>query len=326
VSEAVEGFHVAAVLAGLDDLGVLDALTAPRTARAVANALHVDSELLRLCLELLAGRTDVIDAAGGRYVVTPAWDAHAKATIRQYVRAYGAPSLQLPWVLGDPRAGADLVDLPAHARSYAGAPTVASLVADVVLQLDLVPTLDLGCGPASLLVGLARRHEGFVGWGVDANAEMGAEARRTADAEGFGDRITILDGDVLDPAAVYSAVGAGVRSITAVSLLNGLWGSAPSGATVTRWLASLADAFPGRALIVADYFGRLGHVPPPWPPGVAVHDLVQALTGQGVPPPDHDAWRAAYDRAGVRLLHMIEDERSTFFIDVLHLPGHGTRT
>lgn len=332
IGDAVEGFHVAAVVAGLDRLGVLDAMAAPATPADLAGPAGVDAGLLALCLEYLAGRSDVVERHGDRYAVTPAWDGYARASVRQYVGAYGPLSAGLAAVLRDPAAGAALVDRGEQARSYAEAPTVARLVADLVLQLDLAPTLDLGCGSGTMLVDLGRRDPGFTGWGVDASAAMCATARGRIAAAGLADRIEVIEGDAFDARSAAAAVPAGqVRSITATSLLNELWGGDGGGdgrgngeatrPSVAAWLRSLAAAFPGRPLVVTDYFGQLGHTPPPWRPGAALHDLVQALSGQGVPPADHGAWRDAYAEAGAQLLHVVEDDARSFFIHLLRLPG-----
>lgn len=328
VVEAVEGFHLAALVRGLDQLGVLDAMTSPAAPAELAAAARLDAHLLHVCLDYLAGRTNLVDRHGDRYRTTAEWNAHARACVRQYVGAYGQHAVQVAAVLRDPRRGPALVDRTEQARSYAEAPTMSGLVAGLVCQLDLVPTLDLGCGTASMLVELGHRHPGFVGWGVDASAEMCAAARARVAAQGLADSITIVQGDALDPGQTVDVPTAEVRSITATSLLNELW--SPHGENDPRpsladWLLSAAARFPGRALIVTDYFGRLLRTPPPWPAQTAVHDLVQALSGQGIPPPDDRAWRRAYDAAGARLLHRVEDAQHSFFIHLLQLPA-GTAT
>ena len=323
VHDAVEGFHVAALVAGLDRLGVLDAMAEPASPGDLAAPAGLDAGLLGLCLEYLAGVTDLVARRGERYAVTGRWDAYARACVRQYVGAYGPLSLDLAAVLRDATAGAGLVDRDEHARSFSGAPTVAGVVADLVLQLGLAPTLDLGCGAGGLLADLARRDPAFVGWGVDASPAMCAAARERLAGDGLAGRVTVVEGDAFDPAAVAAAVPAGeVRSITATSLLNELWGDGRDGRpTVAGWLRSLAGAFPGRAVVVTDYFGRLGRRPPPWPAPGALHDLVQALSGQGVPPADHDGWREAYREAGAQVLHLAEDGARSFFVHLLLLPG-----
>lgn len=321
VRDTVEGFHLAALLRGLDEIGALDAMVAPAAPEDIAVATGTDPDLLRTCLEFVAGRTDLVARHGDRYAVTGEWDDHARAYVRQYVGAYGRLSVEVAAVLRDPAGGPALVDHGAHARSYAVAPTVSHLVADLLLQLDLVPTLDLGCGSGSLLVEVGRRHAGFVGWGVDASPEMCALARERIAAEGLGERVAVVQGDAFDATAVAAVPTGHVRSVTATSLLNELWGRRPDRPSVAGWLRAMAGAFPGCALVVTDYFGRLGRAPPPWPAQTAVHDLVQALSGQGVPPGDHDAWRDAYREAGAHLLHMVEDDARSFFVHLLKLPG-----
>lgn len=329
VRDAVHGLHLAGLVHGLDALGVLDALATPSTAAEVAVACHVDPDLLRTCLAYLAGTSDVIARDGDRFVVTPAWDGYARAYVRQYVGAYGPLTHDLTTVLRHPGAGAGLVDRTEQARGYAAGRTVAPLVAQLVDQLALVPVLDVGCGPGALLVELGSRHPGEepLGWGVDASEEMCAAARARLAAHGLVARATIVQGDALAPGGPGRIAGDGgippgeVRSIVAASLLNELWGPGRGWPAVAAWLRDVAGTFPGRALVVADYFGRLGHTDPPWPAQTALHDLVQALSGQGIPPADRHPWVAAYRDAGADLLHMVEDEEGSFFIHVVRLPG-----
>src|SRR6266508_5680955 len=178
VEEILEGFHLASLLHGLDRLGVLDEMTSPTAPADLAATTHVDSELLCICLEYIAGRTTLVERDGRNYLVTVELNEYARACVRQYIGAYGRPSTEVAAVLRDPSVGPALVDHEEQARSYSRAPTAARLVADLVLQLDLTPTLDLGCGSASMLVELGCRRPDFVGWGVDASPEMCAAADR----------------------------------------------------------------------------------------------------------------------------------------------------
>jgi SAM-dependent methyltransferase len=319
--DAVEGFHLAGVVRGLDQLGVLDAMECSATPAELAATTGVDADLLGVMLEFLAGRTNLVQRDEGSYRVTTEWSDYARACVRQYVGAYGRLATHVVGLLRDPSTGPRLIDQDEHARSYRRAPTASSLVADLILQLGLTSTLDLGCGSGSMLIELGRRDTDFVGWGVDSSEVMCDEARAQIATHGLDGRVTVVHADAFDATAVAALVPAQVRSITATSLLNELWGTRGGGPAVVAWLRTMAAAFPGRAVVIADYFGRLGHVPPPWPGFAAVHDFVQALSGQGIPPPDHGAWRRTYEEAGVALLHMVEDENASFFIHLLRLPG-----
>lgn len=159
-----------------------------------------------------------------------------------------------------------------------------------------------------MLVELGTRNSNFVGWGVDSSAAMCEKARGRVASHGLDHRITIVQGDAFDAGSIAALPRSEVRSITATSVLNELWGPRRGQPSVATWLRSMAEMFPGCALVVTDYFGRLGHVPPPWRPGTGLHDLLQVLSDQGVPPPDHGGWHEAYRDAGAVLLHMVEDE------------------
>lgn len=320
VDDAIEGFHVASMMNQLAGIGVLDALETPTAPSDVASAFGLDERLLTRCLEFLDGRTDLVESVDGGYRVTSSWNDHAAARLDQYVGAYGRQTTELISILRNPSRGPQLVDRRSHARALsAGAGPAAQVVADLIQQLDLAPTLDLGCGTGALLVHLAQRDTDFVGTGIDASPEMCAAAERRIAEAGVADRVTVVEADAfeLDRRLLGDR---SVRSLTACSVLDELWNPDDDRPSVADWLARAGSLFPGAALLVADYFGRLGHVPPPWPRAIALHDLVQALSGQGIPPPDRHGWLEAYDAAGVQVLHMVEDDPPTFFVHLLKLP------
>jgi hypothetical protein len=107
-------------------------------------------------------------------------------------------------------------------------------------------------------------------------------------------------------------------ALHAASLLNELFGRGPDEAV--RFLQTIKNRYPGRHCWIVDYYGQLGHNPPrncgaPVKHAL-LHDLIQALSGQGVPPPDLKAWRKVYRSAAVRLLeaHEFGDASMVWFV------------
>jgi hypothetical protein len=134
--------------------------------------------------------------------------------------------------------------------------------------------------------------------------------------------VRILPGDALSiAAALPREIAAEVRTVTASQFVNELFGRGP--ARAIRWLRALRRALPGRTLLVADYYGRLG-TGHDAPRELLLHDYAQLISGQGVPPPDVDGWNAVYTAAGCRLAHALHDSRTTLFIHVIVLGGTKT--
>lgn len=133
---------------------------------------------------------------------------------------------------------------------------------------------------------------------------------------GASRRVRILQGDGGRPGRVLPlSARAKIDAIVAGDLANELCAS--DGAAVA-WLQRLRLAFPERWLLVSDYYGRLGYAREARRETL-LHDYVQAISGQGIPPPDRKAWQTLYRAAGARLVHCIEDTSTTRFLHLLRL-------
>ena len=222
-------------------------------------------------------------------------------------------------MLRDPGCAAELVNRGHHALAFAAqqSPGVA-LLRDLALQLGLHRLVDLGCGAGALLLGLAERDPAFEGWGVDVNRVLCEEAQKAINERGLGERIRIVAGDASDPASVLPAeTVARAEAVSAASLANEFFYDGDI--SVISWLRRLRACFPERVLLLSDYYGCLGRSAPPWRRRTLLHDFVQVISGQGVPPPDRVAWEAIYERAGCPLVHVVEDERRSFFGHIVRL-------
>ena len=183
--------------------------------------------------------------------------------------------------------------------------------------MGLRSVLDLGCGPADLLIALARTDPGFRGFGVEAHRPMCARARAAVREAGVAGRVRVILGDARRPArAVPAPVAARVEAVVASQFVNEMFGAGPAAAV--SWLRALRRLLPGRWLVVADYYGRLGSGQPA-DTMTLVHDHAQLLSGQGIPPAHRRDWAALYERAGSRLVHALEDGSSTRFIHLVAL-------
>jgi SAM-dependent methyltransferase len=312
-AELVEAYHLGHAAGHLVDTGLLD--DQERPAAELAAAHGVDPAVLAGMLDFLAVRTDLVAKGANGFRLGPGLGPVERGLIDQYVGAYGPNVAALPEVLAGTVDGRSLTDRDRHARAFAAAPGAgAALLPGLLGQLGLDHVLDLGCGSGELLAELAARNPDFHGHGVDANPGMIDVARARALP---ADRIGFTVGDVTDPqTCVPEDVRTGTQALVASNLLNEFF--ATEGAAA-GWLQRLGKAFPGRVLVVVDYYGVLGHTTEP-PPLLALHDWIQLLSAQGTPPPDLDGWQAVYQDADCQLLHAVQDRKASVFVHLLRLP------
>jgi SAM-dependent methyltransferase len=314
--DLAEGFHLACALSALDRSGILTSLAGPIDAGTLADKHEVDPGMLEAALQLLAARTDLVVRKGGKYRTTRKYDVYARFLIRQYLGAYGATAVALHRSLRAPSLAPNLIDRREHSKAFGEAAALSSnLLADLIVQLRLNHVLDLGCGTGIMLRDLATRAAGFVGWGLDINPSMCAAARKhTADAG----RIRIFRGDCRDlERAIPAPISAQVGTITASNLANEFFADGITAAVA--WLSDLKACFPARTMLIADYYGCLGTRREPWPQHLALHDFVQVISGQGVPPTSLNGWKKVYRAARCTLIHAFEDRDAALFVHILRL-------
>lgn len=316
--DLVEGLQLARAVLTLHDLGVLEALKRPATAGKLASTFKLDSMLLRGVLEYVAARTSLLQRKGERFVAAPEYGPQARYLLDLYGFAFAGNAARLPELLHKPRLAPAAVDRVRHARAFAHAgPQPGAMPSSILRQLGLNHVLDLGCGPATMLADLAQHDPAFVGWGLESNPAMCRVARRNVPRK----QVKIVEGDAMRiRRSLPREIASQVRTVVASQFMNELFGRGPT--LAIRWLRSLRTMLPDRVLLVADYYGRLG-TDPDAPRELLLHDYVQLISGQGVPPPDVDGWNAIYEAAGCRLGHVLEDNHTTLFVHVVVLSAAG---
>jgi SAM-dependent methyltransferase len=313
-ADLAEAFHLAHAVNYLVDAGLLDDQEYPVDKLAAARGL--DPVVLGGMLELLAARTDLVSRGEAGFRVGPGLGPAERGIIDQYLGAYGPNVAALPDILSGSVDGRSLTDRVRHARAFADTSGAGAVLLPGLLgKLGLGHVLDLGCGSGELLAELAGRDPAFHGHGVDGNPGM-IDVARARDLP--ADRVRFSVGDVTDPqTCVPDDVRAETEVLVASNLLNEFFGTS---GVAAGWLRLLARAFPGRLLVVVDYYGVLGHCADP-PPHLALHDWIQLISAQGVPPPDLDGWQSEYRQADCELLHAIQDSKKNVFIHLVRLPS-----
>lgn len=320
VLDLSEGFHLAHAVAALQDENVLASLGEyGATAEELAVHLALDYRLLQPILQFVAERTDIIDWDGEKYLLTSNYNTGSRFLLDQYVRAYGANASKLPTLLHDPSAARGLVDQRSQTKAYdeIDGPGVF-ILPDLIKQFGFNFLLDIGCGPCSLLLDLAKEDTNFIGWGIDISPTMHDAGMRRIKAANLEKRVTVFLGNCTDlPSVIPKGITAQVQTIVASSLLNEFF--AVDSARAITWLKELKECFPGRKLLIADYYGCLSRRAPPWPRLTALHDFVQVISGQGVPPSSLAEWQDIYTASGCELVHVVEDYEASCFVHFIRL-------
>ncbi|AJY39449.1 MULTISPECIES: class I SAM-dependent methyltransferase [Burkholderia] len=316
--DLAEGLQLAHAVAALQVLGVLDAMKEPVTAQTLSDGHDLDPELLRGVLEYAASRTNLVCKTDRGFTISEHYTAQARFLLNLYAGAYADNASRLATLLRRPALAGSMIDLVAHARAFDASEAGGGALAAIVSQLRLNHVLDLGCGAGALLRELAAGDCEFVGWGLDRNPSMCRAARVRARQAGLATRVKVFHGDGRNPgASIPPRVVARVQNVVASQFVNEMFRGGTS--RVETWLRRMRRLLPGRMLVISDYYGRLGHGFRTMHRETLLHDYVQLISGQGVPPPDSDAWLAVYRAAGCRPLHVIEDRTAT--TRFVHLVG-----
>jgi SAM-dependent methyltransferase len=317
--DLVESLHLAYAVLALHDLKILASLKRPCSAEILAEKHELDPRLLRGTLEYVAARTDLISKTRGRFTAAKNYGNGSRFLLDLYAGAYGTNAINLVRLMRKPSLAPRTVDRARYARAFqqAEARTHAWL-AGIIRQMKFSSILDLGCGPATLLLDLARREPAFVGWGVETNPGLCKIARARIRAARAAKRIRIMEGDSTRLSEILAAETRGkIHAVTACQIANEMfgWGS-PS---ISAWLRELRKTLPGRPLLVSDYYGRLGCKDGDPHRETLLHDYAQVISGQGVPPASAAQWQKIYAGAGCRLVHVLEDRITTRFVHVVML-------
>lgn len=317
--ELVETFQLAHAVSALHEMGILASLEKPQTVHKLSQHYRTDATLLKGILDYVAARTNLLRKVGATFVVTRHYSSAARFLLDLYIGAYGTNAAQLPRILRKPSTAATLVDHVkyAHAFHNAGDSVLGALV-QIILHLNLKHVLDLGCGPAALLIALARKDRHLIGWGVELNPAMHRLARARIQEAQLNTRIRIVRGDCRELQSVLPLPAVeNIDVVVASQVANEMFRGGQT--TAVAWLRHIRQTLPGRLLLIADYYGRLGQAKAPLSRETLLHDYVQLISGQGIPPSDASLWGKVYTRSNCHLLHIIEDKATSRFVHVLQL-------
>ena len=188
-----------------------------------------------------------------------------------------------------------------------------------LMELKPRSVLEIGCGSAPVLRALASQDPEVCGLAVDCDTSMTDLARELVQAQQLTERIAVAEASLSELAEHRPKGHPPFDVLVLRSVLNETFARKGEPA---RILARLAATHSGARLVVCEYLSQLGT-----PAGrecgavqTLTHDLVQMLSGQGLPPAALEGWDDIYNTAGLhRLSRRVDDTLGgiTQFIDLI---------
>jgi hypothetical protein len=306
--QMIHGLYTSKLVFHLHTVGALEQFANGSAAGAVANRFGYDRTVFESVIDYICRTTGMLTfEPPDIYRLTGAGGSYAQFGFHldKFMGAYGPLIERLEETLSNPQNGQRLVDRRALAHAFRRAETlIPGQVSGLVREWNVKSLLDLGCGVGTLLRELCRADPGFRAWGIDRDPFMCQIAIEELASAGLSDRVRICCGDVWTIDSVLaSRERDSIEALHGNSILNEFFGEGSG--QVVEFLRRLGESFPGRLLFVVDYYGSLSqrcagtdryHS--------LLQDVVQALSGQGLPPADLQGWVSIYEAAGCSLLHV----------------------
>jgi SAM-dependent methyltransferase len=342
--DIVEGYYVAKITEFFYSQGLFERLRAGATAEDLCEEFGFDRAAISGLLEFICQRTSLLqrgqvtrrragEAAASdcqptilytfdaRHAAFPEFGYH----LGKFLGAYGPVLTNLSHCAVNPGRGPEFVDQAAFGRALQQLDVPPNpIVRQIVQKLGVKSLLELGCGTGQGLVALAEMDEQIKAVGIDQDPETCALATERMLERGLADRVQVICGDATKVAELSRTNRLpDVESVYTRGLLNALFW--PSDERAVDCLSQLGALYPGRLLMVEDYYGRLGYMDEAMQGALqaVLQDVVQVLTGQGIPPPTQEAWAATYAKAGCILFHAFEGHTNElpWFIHLVRLAG-----
>lgn len=311
--EIRNGFSRAFILFALHASGVLDALqragAAGRTAKELAAEHQLAEFLLENVLTYLALADVVLVKEGERFRLTEHADfLFAPKTMHMLYNNVGSYACilyeLLPALRGQKKYGQDFVRRGDYLAIGTRNITVESHpgIVAAVERTGAKTVADLGCGSAHMLVKLCGANRERRGVGIDLSEGALAEARRTVDTAGLGERIALVRGDVGAPDS-WAKDAQDVELFVCVAVLHEMLSDGED--AVLRVLTRMKHLFPGRYFVMAEFDRRedeeFAAIPVEFRYRFLFYQyLMHPLSNQGLLP--RRKWLDLFERAGIEVL------------------------
>jgi SAM-dependent methyltransferase len=314
--EILQGYYVSELVWTLHQRAVWTQLETWQPVEEIAERHRWDPKLLGTVLDYLLKTTDLLQKDNAsQYRISRPYTSYSQLGfyLDFYRGCYGGAVHRAGEALRHPntRSGLSSPRLLAQAFDGIGDAAADKPAMEILFALGVKHVLDLGCGSGALLCALAGRDPSFRGWGIERDMDMCRIARNRLRRAQAGRRVKVVHGDARRTASLLPAKQRdAIEVIHAGSLLNEFFRVGT--ARAASFLVQLARVFPRRVLLVSDYYGRVHDRRASVEDFrfTLLHDMAQALSGQGVPPKSVSEWETIYRSAGVRLIRAYDDNGS----------------
>ncbi len=263
--------------------------------------------------------TDIIESElDGFFTINPNYNQYATSGfhIDKFLGAYGqfnanekAPKI----VINEKKFAAAFDKASYHQTNHH--------ILQLLSQLGIKTLLDLGCGTGKLLIDFCEQSKQHKAFGIEQNAYLLLIVKKQIKQNKLSSSIKLIKGNVTNFNTLLNAnQQKSIDAIYGASILNEFF---QSPTTLVRFLKNLKKTFAGKFFIVVDYYGIL-HTKQATKKSKAhnyVHDVMQVLSGQGMPPSTKNEWNDYYKKAGCELIlaHEAKNNSINWFIHVIKL-------
>lgn len=327
ILDIIEGFHLANGIKFLHEKNVLTKLKKRSTIEELVKGSDIDPSKLRELLWYVSSRTEIIlrDDSNGNYSLSTKYHNYRDLGfwIEQYLGAYDFNSDYVAERLTNCKLLRSIPNQEKHAHAYqqlngCGFPFLSKLIR----ELNAEVILELGCGTGELLVDIAKNNPATMALGIDNNPFMLHYAQKRIHAENLQQQIKVASGNAacIDR-LIPETVARKFELIIAVSLINEFCDNDLGNKKIIKWLRLLKQTFPRGKLLIVDYYGRLGRSSYISGQKVLLHDWIQLMSGQGIPPENLSQWKKIYNKSKCSLLDVLESPNSEipYFVHLLEL-------
>lgn len=316
--------HVALTLfCGLLQRTNLASFVQGRTVEELAKESHSDPAKLRMVLAFISSASNLLESSPPDHFRLHPQYLKSPAELFQVCKYMGAywPILAAPWgALSEALEHRPDINHAALAQAYAVlAERPLKWLPEFLLQFPFTSLLEIGCGAAPVSREMARLRPRLRAWAVDASPPMIDLARHLVGRESLSEQVHVSLGTVEDLCDGRLAGMFDADLVCLRSVLNSMFERGCR--EVESCLRRIGACFPTAHICVSEYYGRLNaaHLDNDEIPTL-VHDVIQLMSFQGIPPHDPDEWDKIYKNAGLQLVHRRVDKSVrgiTQFADLL---------
>lgn len=321
--ELIESSHLINAIRFLHEKGVVTLIITPLKATQIAELTNTDESKLETILWYVSERTDFIyRMKNDHYCLNDKYKSYRNSGfwIDQYIGAYGISHIEIDNMLKKGSIKNRYINDNYHALAYDRLDNIGMpFLFEMIKCMNVSTVMELGCGNGILLSMLAENNRAFFGVGIESNPFMHKKAEERMQKKGLSKQLVFLNGSAEYPEKFPEIITRTTELIVAASLVNEFFSDSRN--RIENWLIKMKKVFSGKTLMIADYYGRMQKDKFENNSEVLLHDWIQFISGQGIPPADRLFWNKIYLKVGCKLIDVVESRESKipYFVHLISL-------